>query len=64
MEPRFKQGDVVQLKSGGPSMTVFGFDRYRDYSDENEYRCVWFDGPNRKERVVSRLRFGGSDSVV
>lgn len=31
-----KVGDVVQLKSGGPVMTIGSF------SDENEVRCVWW----------------------
>ena len=35
----FKTGDVVQLKSGGPKMTV------RDYSsDGTGLHCQWFAG--------------------
>ena len=44
----FKEGDIVQLKSGGPKMTV---DELR-----KEYKtgrptalCSWFDGATRKE---------------
>ncbi len=33
---RPKVGDVVQLKSGGPSMTVAG-------SSEGNLVCAWFD---------------------
>lgn len=37
----FQDGDVVQLKSGGPEMTVQG--------TTNEFghkiHCQWFDGP-------------------
>ena len=37
-EQEFKQGDVVQLKSGGPVMTVFGV------ADANSgtVKCTWF----------------------
>ena len=34
----FKPGDVVQLKSGGPAMTVGG------RVAEDSVRCHWFDG--------------------
>jgi len=33
---KFKIGDVVQLKSGGPTMTVSKF------GDDNRVYCVWF----------------------
>lgn len=36
----FSVGDVVQLKSGGPIMTVAGI-------DGNDVNCVWFDGPKQ-----------------
>lgn len=35
----FNVGDVVQLKSGGPKMTVHGNGHY----DGNNLLCVWFD---------------------
>jgi len=35
---RFKVGDVVKLKSGGPEMTV----NYRH--DDGDYYCQWFAG--------------------
>lgn len=34
-----KVGDVVQLKSGGPKMTVSKIDQ-----DDNTYNCCWFNG--------------------
>ena len=34
-----KKGDVVVLKSGGPKMTVRGF-------EYGEFVCQWFDGTN------------------
>jgi uncharacterized protein YodC (DUF2158 family) len=35
----FKIGDIVELKSGGPPMTVVEWEDYRA-----EYRCQWFAG--------------------
>lgn len=34
-----KVGDVVQLKSGGPVMTVC-----KIVEDDNTYSCCWFNG--------------------
>lgn len=34
----FKVGDVVRLKSGGPSMTVVGFQK----THPSMASCVWF----------------------
>lgn len=36
----FEEGQTVQLRSGGPVMTVAGFDE-----DANAYACTWFEGP-------------------
>ncbi len=49
----FKKGDVVQLKSGGPKMTV---ENVADYSGwgagpENGAKCVWFEKNEAKEKV-------------
>ena len=45
MARKFKPGDIVQLKSGGPSMTV----AKSSYTDEG-YWCEWFKGAS-KERA-------------
>ncbi len=37
----FSSGDVVQLKSGGPSMTI-------RWVEDNEAYCEWFDGASNK----------------
>jgi uncharacterized protein YodC (DUF2158 family) len=37
----FKVGDVVQLKSGGPLMTVTGFGAGGD--GKERVNCTWFD---------------------
>lgn len=41
MAEEFVVGDVVQLKSGGESMTIEEIDR-------DEISCVWFEGKNVK----------------
>lgn len=47
-----KKGDRVQLKSGGPIMTVSGIGDYSmSKGIENGALCVWFDGKEPKERV-------------
>jgi uncharacterized protein YodC (DUF2158 family) len=37
-----KNGDMVQLKSGGPKMTV---ERVEPWNDTMTAWCQWFDGP-------------------
>lgn len=44
----FEPGDVVQLKSGGPLMTVDHVGPQHMMGDEEVVWCVWF------ERVASR----------
>ena len=38
---RFKVGDVVELNSGGPDMTVQCVER--DYLEKDHVDCMWFD---------------------
>jgi uncharacterized protein YodC (DUF2158 family) len=40
MADAFKPGDLVQLKSGGPVMTVV---EYGDYGEGRRCHCTWFD---------------------
>ena len=39
-----KPGDIVQLKSGGPKMTLGN----QHSSTNNTYSCYWFDGTELK----------------
>ncbi len=49
---RFKKGDLVILKSGGPVMTVEDMGDYlMGGGPQNGVKCVWFNGPNRQEAL-------------
>ena len=41
-DPKFKVGDVVELKSGGPRMTV------ERVEEEGTTHCIWFVSNERK----------------
>lgn len=64
MEQLFKKGDIVELVSGGPKMTVVGpyFDPWTNEYIEDQVDCVWFDDSNSKQEAhywpfyVSQLR--------
>ena len=43
MEEQFKLGDLVQLKSGSPVMTI---NKLADSAQNNGVECVWFDNTN------------------
>jgi len=51
MEREFKEGDIVQLKSGGPKMTIEGIGRYGMVATSDNASCVWFEGKNVKKAV-------------
>ena len=42
--PRFKVGDLVRLKSGGPTMTVSQVPTDEGYGPGTTYSCIWFSG--------------------
>lgn len=49
-----QKGDVVQLKSGGPMMTVTEVGNYSGtYSlgPKDGAKCIWFDGNKPTEQV-------------
>ncbi|TNE65275.1 MAG: DUF2158 domain-containing protein [Rhodobacteraceae bacterium] len=49
MENKFKPGDVVQLKSGGPSMTVSQLPGKHGHVPRDSYVCQWFKGASKEQ---------------
>ena len=49
MPEQFKDGDVVQLKSGGPKMTIDKIAKYGAGNPHEQAKCVWFEGTKRVE---------------
>lgn len=49
-KPKFKAGDLVQLKSGGPVMTIekANEDFYNNW--DGGYSCSWFAGAKNNHR--------------
>ena len=48
MSEFFKKGDVVQLKSGGPLMTI------SNYTQNDKVFCQWFNGKEPKGEVFNQ----------
>ncbi|MGY4663225.1 uncharacterized protein YodC (DUF2158 family) [Pseudomonas chlororaphis] len=46
-----EKGDVVELKSGGPSMTVQILGKWDMKGIEEGALCVWFDGKTKHQDV-------------
>jgi uncharacterized protein YodC (DUF2158 family) len=63
MEHEFKAGDVVQLKSGGPSMTIKGIDQYGMSSTHDQAKCVWFEGKKQMEGLFDLLTLRKDEPV-
>ena len=53
MAQKFKPGDLVRLKSGGPVMTVekANLDFYKQW--EGTYSCSWFAGAKNNHKSFS-----------
>jgi uncharacterized protein YodC (DUF2158 family) len=50
---KFKTGDVVRLKSGGPNMTVVEYGEF-NFEAEKQYLCRWFDEKNKPAELTFR----------
>lgn len=51
-EQKFKPGDVVRLKSGGPKMTIVKFGTGYHHGTVDGYECTWFDDKNTVKTEV------------
>ena len=52
MSQEFKVGDIVQLKSGGPKMTVNEVLETHG-EDKQDVRCAWFAGSKHEHAYFS-----------
>jgi uncharacterized protein YodC (DUF2158 family) len=52
MEMQFQPGDIVELKSGGPPMTV----DHPDLNDPGRVCCYWFDPRRRRNEASFSIR--------
>lgn len=53
---KFKPGDVVKLKSGGPSMTIGGYSAVASGESSTIVMCRWF--------VRNKAEHGNFDEVM
>lgn len=60
MGQKFKSGDLVRLKSGGPVMTIekVDFDFYDKW--EGTYSCSWFAGAKDNHRSFTEQALEGA----
>lgn len=56
MSTEIKAGDVVKLKSGGPTMTVseIGYEQGYENGPQSAW-CDWFDDKNQPQTKVFKL---------
>ena len=45
----FKEGDIVELKSGGPKMTIDEFKWDNGKKSTEKVECFWFAGTDLKQ---------------
>ena len=51
---KFANGDVVKLKSGGPKMTISGFNQQKQNNVQLakfKYLCLWFDSEGKEKKT-------------
>ena len=72
MAEKFKAGDLVKLKSGGPKMTVVVYKAYGS-ADEKKYKCRWWwfveknqhaEQPAENSFTEAELEFAGGEPTV
>ena len=48
---KFKPGDLVELKSGGPVMTVEEENKFQD----DKWDCIWFAGEKHQSNTFAGM---------
>jgi uncharacterized protein YodC (DUF2158 family) len=62
MDHEFKAGDVVQLKSGGPNMTIEAIAKFGPGATTDRAKCVWFEGMKRKDDLFELATLRAADT--
>jgi uncharacterized protein YodC (DUF2158 family) len=65
MEPNFHTGDKVQLKSGGPEMTVRGqhYDVLANEYSRAMFDCIWFARSKDGKEEVHYCPFNAEELI-
>jgi uncharacterized protein YodC (DUF2158 family) len=63
MEREFEDGATVQLKSGGPIMTVVDHGQW-GYDSHEKYKCTWFDKGELKDGLFPGAALTRADQTV
>ncbi len=53
LSEKLQIGDLVQIKSGGPRMTVSSPQGIYGYDSQESVHCVWFNGSTRLEELFA-----------
>ena len=61
---KFKVGDVVKLKSGGPKMTISWLGANPFGAGEELAKCEWFEGNKARDREYPITILAKADEAV
>ena len=61
MVNKFKIGDVVQLRSGGPLMTIEAIEMYGSEGTEEKATCIWFEGSKTHSQLFATVLLVSAD---
>ena len=61
MAAKFKAGDLVELRSGGPVMTVERVSESFEMDDVWSYGCTWFAGDKHQHSSFTEAALKGAE---